>query len=206
MASINDSSEDSFLSLGKISEGLYKEKGSKFISYAFPVENETEVKLHLDALRKKHFDARHHCYAYMLGKDGEKFRANDDGEPNHSAGDPILGQIRSHQLSNSLIVVVRYFGGVKLGVGGLIHAYREAASDAILNNDIVLKIVKKTIHVGFDYLQMNDMMKLIKDYEAIITAQNFDIHCELSFQIRGSQHSEILQKLEKLDILEVTTD
>lgn len=134
---------DTYLTISDDSEGFYKEKGSKFLSFAFPVHHEEDIKEKLDILRKKYYDARHHCYAYVLGKDKEIFRANDDGEPNHSAGDPILGQIKSNQLTNILIVVVRYFGGVKLGVGGLISAYRTAAAEAISNNVIVEAIVKK---------------------------------------------------------------
>jgi uncharacterized YigZ family protein len=202
----NKESEDTFLSLARSSEGLYKEKGSKFISFAYPVENDAEIKQYLESLRKKFYDARHHCYAYVLGKEGKIYRSNDDGEPNHSAGDPILGQIRSQQLSNALIVVVRYFGGIKLGVGGLIHAYREAALDAIQNNEIVQKIVRKTIDLQFDYLQMNEVMKLIKDYEAEITTQNFESNCQLSLKIRENQFQEILQKLEKLSLLQITVD
>ena len=151
--------------MAKKTEGFYKEKGSKFLAFAFPVSSEEEIKEQILVLKKEYYDARHHCYAYILGKDAAHYRANDDGEPGHSAGDPILGQIRSHNLTDVLIVVVRYFGGTKLGVGGLIHAYKTAATDAIANNTIVKKIVTASIKIHFEYLSMNSVMKLIKDYD-----------------------------------------
>lgn len=191
--------EDTYLTLADDSEGLFKEKGSKFLSFAFPVRNEEDIKERLEYLRKKFYDARHHCYAYVLGKDKETFRANDDGEPNHSAGDPILGQIRSKQLTNVLIVVVRYFGGIKLGVGGLIAAYRNAAAEAISNNKIVEAIVKKTIKLQLDYLSMNDVMKIIKDYDLEISNQSFDNDCKMSVTVREGLLEEITSKLEKLE-------
>jgi uncharacterized YigZ family protein len=197
---------DTYLTLKHDSEGLYKEKGSKFLSFAFPVSNEDEVKEKLDLLRKKYFDARHHCYAYVLGKDKEIFRANDDGEPNHSAGDPILGQIRSTQLTNALIVVVRYFGGVKLGVGGLISAYKAAAAEAISNNIIIEAIVKNKVKLQFDYLSMNDVMKIIKDYNLEITNQQFDNDCKISLLVREGLMGEINSKFENLKGVEFSKD
>jgi uncharacterized YigZ family protein len=187
--------EDTYLTLAEISEGLYKEKGSKFIAIAYPVRDEDEVKEKLEEVKKTYYDARHHCYAYILGKDKKNFRANDDGEPNHSAGDPILGQIRSHELSDVLIVVVRYFGGTKLGVGGLIHAYKTAAAEAIFNNTIIEKIVKERISIRFDYLSMNDVMKIIKDYDLEILQQHFDNDCEMQLLVRQSISEEVRSKL-----------
>ncbi|HEY0740119.1 MAG TPA: YigZ family protein [Chryseosolibacter sp.] len=167
-------------------QGLYKEKGSKFHSFAYPVETEEDVKLKLDSLRKKYFDARHHCYAYRLGADGAKFRANDDGEPNHSAGDPILGQLRSKELTYTLIVVVRYFGGVKLGVGGLIAAYRIAAEEALNHAKIIQREVKSRLMLEFDYAATPDVMKLVNDFSMSIVSQNFQARCaiELEYALR----------------------
>ena len=197
---------DTYLTISDEAEGLYKEKGSKFLSFAFPVSNEEEVKEKLELLRKKFYDARHHCYAYVLGKDKEIFRANDDGEPNHSAGDPILGQIRSNQLTNVLIVVVRYFGGVKLGVGGLISAYRTAAAAAISNNVIVEAIVKHKVKLQFDYLSMNDVMKIIKDYDLEIINQQFDNDCKISLLVREGLMDEVISKFENLEGVEFSKD
>jgi uncharacterized YigZ family protein len=191
--------KDSFLTLKKDSEGLYKEKGSKFLAFAYRLKNEEEIKEKLEQLKKKYYDARHYCYAYMLGKDRATFRANDDGEPNHSAGDPILGQIRSFGLTNVLIVVIRYFGGTKLGVSGLIHAYKTAAADAINNNEIITDILKNRIAISFDYLQMNDVMKLIKDYELQMIDQHFDNQCQIITEVRKKLLDEIHQKISELD-------
>jgi len=187
--------EDTYLSIEKATEGIYKEKGSKFIALAFPVKDEEDIKEHLESIKKKYYDARHHCYAYRLGKDGEVFRANDDGEPNHSAGDPILGQIRSANITNALVVVVRYFGGTKLGVGGLINAYKTAAAEAIANAKIVTGTLINMIEIRFDYLHMNDVMKLIKDYEAEVKDQNFDITCSIIISIRSSLAEELFARL-----------
>lgn len=198
--------EDTYFTLSNDSEGLYKEKGSKFISFAFPVSNEDEVKEKLEFLRKKFYDARHHCYAYILGKDMEIFRANDDGEPNHSAGDPILGQIRSKHLTNVLIVVVRYFGGVKLGVGGLVSAYRSAAAEAIANNVIVEAIVKQKFRLQFDYISMNDVMKIIKDYNVEMINQQFDVDCKISLMVRESLINTLNSKFENLEGVEFSKD
>jgi uncharacterized YigZ family protein len=206
MATKNTDVEDTFLTLSRTSEGLYKEKGSKFIAFGMPVEDEMEIKAHLDTLRKKYWDARHHCYAYVLGKEGTLYRANDDGEPNHSAGDPILGQIKSHQLRNVLIVVIRYFGGIKLGVGGLIHAYREAALEAIKNNEIVEKTVQKSIAIQFDYLQMNEVMKIVKELDAKILDQSFENRCQIKINIREKLYAELMEKLANMENIEIKVD
>lgn len=186
---------DTYLTLKAESQGLYKEKGSKFLSFAYPVNHEQEIKEILESLKKQYHDARHHCYAYILGKDGQDFRANDDGEPGHSAGDPILGQIRSNNLTNTLIVVVRYFGGTKLGVGGLVTAYKTAAADAIAANEIITAIVTEKVNFEFDYLDMNEVMRLIKALDLKITAQQFDNRCSMTLEVRQADHAELIDQL-----------
>jgi uncharacterized YigZ family protein len=196
----------SYLTLASLSEGFYKEKGSKFLSFAYPVTTEEDIKGILDNLRKKYQDARHHCFAYILGKDKELFRANDDGEPNHSAGDPILGQIRSHSLTNVLIVVVRYFGGTKLGVGGLISAYRKAAAEAITNNQIIEKEDSKALHLKFDYLEMNKVMKMVKDINLEISDQTFDNFCEIKLWVPDGKWEIVLTTIEDLGGILIVQD
>jgi uncharacterized YigZ family protein len=180
------------------SAGQYKEKGSKFLAFCYPVANEEEVSGHLASLRKEYYDARHHCYAWVLGVDQLRHRANDDGEPNHSAGDPILGQIRSKDLTNTLIVVVRYFGGVKLGVGGLISAYKLAAEDALNNAIIEEKTVTATIKLYFPYESTSEIMRLIKEFDLKILDQTFDEACYLLLE--GSV-IKIPQALERFELL-----
>lgn len=197
--------DDTYLTIAAPAEGLYKEKGSKFIALAYPVSDEEEIKGLLEEIKKKYYDARHHCYAYRLGREGLVFRANDAGEPNHSAGDPILGQLRSYNLTDVLIVVVRYFGGTKLGVGGLINAYKTAAADAIENSDIITKIASTDIHLHFDYLAMNDVMRLVKDYDLQIKKQEFENTCYMVLEVRLSLQEEVrakLSALEKVQIME----
>jgi uncharacterized YigZ family protein len=200
---MTEKAEDIYLSIAQTSVGVYKEKGSKFLAFAFPVSSEEQIKSCLEKLRKEYFDARHHCYAYALGKDQKVFRANDDGEPNHSAGDPILGQIRSHQLSDILIVVVRYFGGVKLGVGGLITAYKTAAAEAITNAQIIEKIVTQTWQLHFKYEAMNEVMKLVKDLDLQVITQQFDLECSLTLEIRQSLLFSFEEKIGKIDGVEI---
>jgi uncharacterized YigZ family protein len=191
----------SFKTIESEAEGLYKEKGSKFYALAFPVENEEEVKERLDGLRKKYFDARHHCYAYRIGPNGEKVRANDDGEPNHSAGDPILGQIRSKEITNTLIVVVRYFGGVKLGVGGLIAAYRAAAESALSNATILEKDLTNRITLKFDYPATPEVMKMVNDFSMIILKQSLVDDCTIELEYRTKVESDILERVKLLSAL-----
>lgn len=193
-----------YKTIGTLSEGNYKEKGSRFLSYAFPVKSEEEIKQQLTVLRKKYHDARHHCYAYVLGKEGNIHRANDDGEPNHSAGDPILGQIKSHGLTNVLIVVVRYFGGIKLGVGGLIQAYREAAADALANNEILETEDFQFMKIKFGYLSMNEVMKIVKDYQLGILEQHFDNSCEMELNVADSVMEQVRNKLSEIEGLRIT--
>jgi uncharacterized YigZ family protein len=180
------------------SEGIFKEKGSKFLAFAFPVKTDDEVHAALTQLRKKYHDARHYCYAYVLGKDGKMVRVNDDGEPNHSAGDPILGQIRSRELTNILVVVVRYFGGIKLGVGGLIHAYREAAAYALTNNAIVEAEDFQNMWIEFGYLSMNEVMKVVKDHQLSILNQRFDNYCKLELSVADSVLEQVKDKFSEI--------
>ncbi len=179
-------------------EGLFKEKGSKFLAFAYPVTSEDEIKEKQETLRKKYFDARHHCYAWILGADKSRFRANDDGEPNHSAGAPILGQIRSRDLTDVLVVVVRYFGGAKLGVSGLIQAYRTATEEA-LNNATVVK--KELVQIGtltYPYTSTTEAQRLIKDFELTIEKQQFGEACQLNFAVKLSVLDLFLDKVELL--------
>lgn len=186
MSSLKDEAafEDTFFTISKSSEGMLKERNSKFYYFAFPVISEEEIKTNLAHLRKTYFDARHHCFGWVLGKDGDHFRAFDDGEPNHSAGDPILGQIRSNQLTNVLIVVVRYFGGTKLGIGGLIQAYKTAAALAISSSEIIEKRVKVSAEIQFPYASMNEVMKLVKSYDLEITFQEMNLDCRMRLEFR----------------------
>jgi len=190
--------KDTYLTVSKYSEGLYKEKGSKFLAFAYPTDNEDQVKNFLDELKKKYYDARHHCYAFIIGIDGEYYRSNDDGEPNHSAGDPILGQIRSRELTNTLVVVVRYFGGTKLGVSGLINAYKTAAADAIDNSQIVEKLITKPIHIQFQYPELNDVMRIIKEYDLEISHQVMDLRCKMTLNVRLKILDEVYEKISLL--------
>lgn len=190
--------KDTYKTLGKRSEGLFKDKGSKFIAHALPITSEEEFKQELEALKKKYYDARHHCYAYILGFDREEYRANDDGEPSGTAGKPIHGQLLSHDLTDSLIVVIRYFGGTKLGVRGLINAYKFAALDAIQNNTIVEKILKDQFDVVFDYVDMNDVMRIIKEENLDIVSQDFQMTCTLRFSVRQKFSEKVEQRFTDL--------
>ena len=173
----------------------YKEKGSKFIALAFPVSSEEDVKARLAEVKKKYFDARHHCYGYILGAEKNKFRAYDDGEPNHSAGDPILGQIRSKNLTNVLVIVVRYFGGIKLGVGGLVTAYKTAAEDALKRALIVEQQVTVKLVFEFGYEVTPAIMKLVKDFELNIINQEFGEACSLTTEVLLSQKNDLLARI-----------
>ena len=164
MSALEKTSSDTYKSISLPSQGSYKDNGSKFLAFAFPVETEAQIKEHVAALKKEYFDARHHCYAYRLRYDYSVWRANDDGEPSSSAGRPILGQILSNELSDILIVVVRYFGGIKLGVPGLIRAYKTASADAIANSQICEKIATNEYSISFPYERMNDIMKVLKEF------------------------------------------
>jgi uncharacterized YigZ family protein len=192
---LDSPSEDTYLTLANESTGLFKDRSSKFFYYSFPVINEEEIKSHLKDLRKKHFDARHHCYAWNLGTDGMNYRANDDGEPNHSAGDPILGQIRSYQLTNILIVVVRYFGGTKLGISGLINAYKTSAALAIEENEIIEQLITSKINIHFPYADLNEVMKLVKTFDLIILKQEMSLDCKMILEVRLGLADQIKDSL-----------
>jgi uncharacterized YigZ family protein len=196
----------SFSTLEKPSQGLYKEKGSKFLAFAYPVKNEMEIRERLAALRKEYFDARHHCYAWMLGPEKKEFRANDDGEPNHSAGDPILGQIRSNNLTNVLIVVVRYFGGTKLGVGGLIAAYKAAAADALREGNSIEEEVMVDLEWDFSYSNMNEVMRLVKEFDLHLLKQQFDTECKVWVKARMANRDALLARITLLKDLGVSID
>ena len=191
--------KDSYKSISAKAEGLYKDNGSRFIALAYPVETEEEIKEIVAGIKKEYYDARHHCYAYRLGYDGAKWRANDDGEPSSSAGRPILGQILSNELSDILIVVVRYFGGIKLGIPGLIRAYKESTADAIASSDIIEKIASETYNIEYGYVQMNSVMKVVKDMDLPIVAQNFDMACCLTVRVRLSREKQFLKAIEDVE-------
>lgn len=192
---------DVYKTIATCSEGIYKEKGSRFISLAYPVVTEDEIREIVSRLREKYYDARHHCYAWRLGAVKTHFRANDDGEPSSTAGKPILGQIQSNDLTNVLIVVVRYFGGIKLGVSGLINAYREAAADAIANAEIVEKTVDKQLRIQFSYLALNDVMKIVKEMAPDVLERNFEMACEMQLAIRQKDMPALRSRLEQVDSL-----
>lgn len=183
------------------SEGLYKEKGSRFMAFAYPVCTEEEIREIIAGLKEKYYDARHHCYAWCLGVNEMRFRANDDGEPSSTAGKPIWGQIQSNGLANILIVVVRYFGGIKLGVPGLIHAYKEAAADAIAQATIVERTIKEQLTVHFSYLVLNDVMKIIKEEGVEILQRNFEIECEMLLAIRQKDMPALKARLQSVESL-----
>ncbi len=190
---------DLYRTIEKPSEGIYKEKGSKFISYAYPVFSEEEIKEYIRNIKDKYYDARHHCFAWQLGTDGLRYRANDDGEPSGTAGKPIYGQLRSMELTNILVVVVRYFGGTKLGVPGLIHAYKESTIDVINNGVIIERTVDDVYSVGFDYLAMNDIMRIVKEENLNITNQQFDLACKIEFNLRQSEVNKVISRMEKVE-------
>ena len=185
----------SFRTIAGPAEGQYKQKGSRFLAFAYPVETQEEIRSRRSDLKKKYFDARHHCFAWTLGADKHMFRVNDDGEPGHSAGDPILGQIRSRDLTNVLVVVVRYFGGTKLGVGGLISAYKLAAANALDNAVIVDKDLKKTVIISYDYSATAEITRLIKEFDLVIESQSFDEACVLTARCRLVNAESLFKKL-----------
>lgn len=195
--------KDTFLTISASSEGLFKDKGSRFIALAIKVIDEQAVKEILHNIRNKYHDARHHCYAYRIGYTGENYRSSDDGEPSGTAGRPILGQLLSKNLTNVLIIVVRYFGGTKLGVSGLINAYREAASDAINNTTIVEEIIKDYFSIKFNYEAMNDVMRTLKDYDASIIENNYTDNCIIKFAVRRKLKDNIISKLNTIKLLEI---
>ena len=189
---------DEYKTIASTSEGYYTEKRSKFLAFAHHVQTVDEVKELLAGYRKKYYDARHVCYAYMLGAERTEFRANDDGEPSSTAGKPILGQINSNELTDILIVVVRYYGGVNLGTSGLIVAYREAAADAIAHATIETRQVEEIVKYSFAYPQMNDVMRIVKDMNPRIISQTYDNTCEIVLSIRKSEAEQLRNRLNSL--------
>ncbi|MDR2691862.1 MAG: YigZ family protein [Dysgonamonadaceae bacterium] len=192
---------DVYKTISAISEGYITEQRSKFISCALPVRTPEEVKEKVDAFRKQYYDARHICWAYMLGADRMQFRVHDDGEPSSTAGKPVLGVINSHGLTDILIIVVRYFGGVKLGTGGLIAAYRAAAQNAVAHAEITLKTVDEDITVSFEYPFLNSVMKIVKDDNPLIVSQKFGMDCVMTLRIRKSKAGKLREKLLKVETL-----
>ncbi len=191
--------EDEYLTItDKVGEGFYSEKRSKFLAFAHHVESIDDVKSIIASYRTKYFDARHVCYAYMLGAERKDFRANDDGEPGSTAGKPILGQINSRELTDIVIIVVRYYGGVNLGTGGLIVAYRSAASDALEHCQVVARQVEEIVSFDFPYIMMNDVMRVIKELSPRIVSQEFDNTCSIKLAIRKSMAEQLRQRLQKL--------
>ena len=191
--------KDSYLTIESDAEAIFKEKSSKFLCYAYHVESEEEITAHLEVLRKRYYDATHHCYAWRLGPFGEKFRANDDGEPSSTAGKPSLGQLLSREITNCLIVVVRYFGGTKLGVPGLISAYKESAAAVLDEAKVVERTVDTLVKVDFSYVVMNDVMRIIKDEQPTIVEQIFDNLCSITLSIRNRKAELVLGKLRKVE-------
>lgn len=190
---------DCYKTIARAAETTYRQLSSKFYTYAYPVETEEEIKEYLDALRKRWYDATHHCYAWRLGPHGEQFRANDDGEPSSTAGKPILGQLLSHDVTNCLVVVVRYFGGTKLGVPGLIAAYKESTAQVLAECEIVERTVDVVVRVEFSYVAMNDVMRIVKDMQPRIVEQLFDNLCTMTLSIRESESEQLIGRLEKVE-------
>lgn len=203
---MEQTTSDTYYTLGGEAKALYKDKGSKFLTYAYPVRSEAEIKEHLEALRKRYYDATHHCYAWRLGPKGESFRANDDGEPSSTAGRPILGQLLSKEVTYALIVVVRYFGGTKLGVPGLIEAYKTSAALVLENAVIEQRTVDIETKIRFSYLAMNDVMRIVKEMQPQIIDQQFDNLCTMTLSIRQSRAGQLLERLSKVEGVEIDTD
>jgi uncharacterized YigZ family protein len=190
---------DKYKTIRKPAKGLYKEKGSRFLAFAYPVTSQEEVRQLLESLRKEYHDARHHCYAYMIGSERLTWRINDDGEPSGTGGRPILGQINSAVLTNILIVVIRYFGGTLLGVSGLINAYKTAAAEAIRNSEIIERTLHDYFVITFPYISMNDVMKILKEEEAGQSDQSFAMECTLGINFRVSAKERIINRLARVE-------
>ncbi len=191
--------KDSYRTLEARARGLYKEKGSKFLAFAYPVQSKEEINSILEALRKEYHDARHHCYAWRLGSEGEQYRANDDGEPSGTAGRPILAQLQTRELSNLLVVVVRYFGGTLLGVGGLIRAYRSATINALENARTIDRRLETEFALQFPYIRMNDVMRLLKDLDLNLKEQRYDNECMIRFGVWLRHRETVIDRLSKIE-------
>ncbi len=196
--------EDTYKTIAKPAEGSYSEKRSKFLAYAFPVQNEQEVKQRLAEIQKKHWDARHHCYAYILGPHKDAYRLNDNGEPSGTAGRPIYGQLLSKDLTNTVVIVVRYFGGIKLGVSGLQNAYKIAAKEALDSAIIEERTVQETYRIVFEYVKMNDIMQILKDPEIQVLDRQSDMRCTYTISVRQRDADRITDALRKVAMTEVT--
>jgi len=190
---------DNYKTIRSPSEGIYKEKGSRFLAFAFPVVSQEEIKPVIEGIRKEYHDARHHCYAYMIGKERMIWRTNDDGEPSGTAGRPILGQINSFGLTNIMIVVIRYFGGTLLGVSGLTNAYKIAAADAIRNGEIVERTLHEYYEIVFPYISMNDVMKILKEEDTEQSGQSFELECLIIINFRVSDREKIISRLTRVE-------
>ncbi|MBR5784340.1 MAG: YigZ family protein [Bacteroidales bacterium] len=190
--------DDTYKTIASTSEGIYKEKGSKFLAFAIPVVSEIEIKEHIDKIKKEYYDARHHCYAYILGADKATYRINDDGEPSGTAGRPIHGQLLSKDLTNTLVVVVRYFGGIKLGVSGLITAYKAATKDALDNAVVIEKTSNDVYRIEFEYVLMNDVMRLLKDEGLEQFNQRFELNCSIDFSVRKARSERVAEAFKKI--------
>ncbi|MCF8333980.1 MAG: YigZ family protein [Bacteroidales bacterium] len=199
-----DEQEDSYKTITKTSRGFYKDKGSKFYAFAYPVENTDHIRQYLDELKKEYHDARHHCYAYAIGFERETTRMNDDGEPSGSAGKPIFGQLLSHGVTNVLIVVTRYFGGVKLGIRGLINAYKFASADALENNHIITRYLKDVYELHYDYPMMNRVMYLLKEENLEQLETRFETDCRITFAVRKKDSQRIYERFNQLHPLKIT--
>ena len=194
---------ESYNTIQAPAKGLFKDKGSKFIACVFPLSSEEEVKERLKELRNEYHDARHHCYAYMLGYEKDRYRVNDDGEPSSTAGKPILGQINSNDLTNILIVVIRYFGGTLLGVGGLINAYRNAALDAIQNAEITNRKLHDIYDIKFEYSEMNDVMRILKETNAKQVGQDFGTACSITIEKERNSSDQVFKRLELVENVKI---
>jgi len=190
--------KDTYKTIRDISEGYFRDKGSKFFCHAIPVADESEIKDHLARLRKQYYDARHHCYAWVLGTDYSQYRFNDDGEPSSSAGRPIYGQLLSAELTNILVVVIRYFGGVKLGIPGLINAYRSATIDALENGSIETRIINDVFELKYPYSLMNDVMRVIKDEQLEQISTKFEMECLIEVSVRKKRSEKVAEKFKKI--------
>jgi len=195
--------EDIYKTIKTQSTGIFKDRGSKFIALAIPIISENETKEKLEVIRKKYYDATHHCYAYQLGFDKSAYRINDDGEPSGTAGKPIFGQILSNDLTNILIVVIRYYGGTKLGVPGLINAYKTSAAIALENSEIITKIIKEIYEIEYDYLAMNNVMKIIKEEKLEQLENVFDLKCKIVFSVRKNNSKKVYKSLKNINGLSI---
>ena len=195
---------DTYKTIKSPAEGIYKEKGSRFVSIAIPVSDQEKIKLIIDKIKKEHHEARHHCFAYMIGHERNIWRINDDGEPSGTAGRPILGQINSFELTNILIVVSRYFGGTLLGVSGLINAYRSAAASAIQNAEVLEKTLQEYYEITYPYISMNDVMRILKEENVGQSGQIFDLECRILLNFRTNLKEKVLSRLSRIDGLKYT--